>query len=453
MIDKIELFENTKISKAVWNLALPTILSMVVIIIYNIADTYFIGQTNNTSMVAAISLSMPLFLLFNAIGNLFGTGGSTTISRNLGEKREARAKKVSSFSYWCSLLSGIIFGAAILLLRNNIVSLLGANGDTKEFVFQYISILALGAPLIILSFASGIILRSEGASKQSMIGSIIGTITNIILDPILILHFNLGVEGAAIATVVGNAFSTIYYTQYIIRKSSYLSIKFSDFSGKDKILINVVSIGLAGSIADAMMSFVNILYNNFLSSYGTAAIAAAGISLKGSFILAMIIIGLATGAQPLIGYNFGSKNTKRLKDSINYTLKMGIIIGTLISIILIIFARPFVSSFIDDSEVIRIGTSMLRILNSSGCILIFNFIPMIALQAFGKVKASLFLSIARQGIIFVPTAIIANNLFKLNGLMWSQPIADFATFIIGSILLYSELNKIIKEEKDREIIA
>ena len=286
-----------------------------------------------------------------------------------------------------------------------------------------------------------------------MIGSIIGTITNIILDPILILHFNLGVEGAAIATVVGNTFSTIYYTQYIIRKSSYLSIKFSDFSGKDKIFVNVVSIGLAGSIADAMMSFVNIIYNNFLSAYGTAAIAAAGIALKGSFILVMIIIGLATGAQPLIGYNFGSKNIKRLKDSINYTLKMGIIIGTLISIILIIFAKPFVSSFIDDSEVIRIGTSMLRILNASGCILVFNFIPMIALQAFGKVKASLFLSIARQGIIFVPTAIIANKLFKLNGLMWSQSIADFATFIIGSILLYSELNKIIKEEKERAIIA
>jgi putative MATE family efflux protein len=442
MEDRTELFENAPISKAVWKLALPTMIAMIVMVVYNLADTYFIGQTGNTNMVAAVSLALPLFMLCNAVGNLFGIGGSTTISRNMGEGKNDRVKHVSSFSLWGSVVAGIIFGTFILVFMDTIIELVGANDGTKQFVRDYLFIIAIGAPFIILSFTFSNIVRSEGASKESMIGSMIGTITNIVLDPIMILLLDLNVKGAAYATVIGNIAACGYYIYYMANKTHALSISIKDIKVKSGIAKDVFGIGIAGSLNNLMMTIVNIIYNNSLLIYGNAAIAAAGIATKSSFVLAMALIGLAMGAQPLVGYSYGANNYNRLKETIKYILKVGVIIGTIIAIILALSANYFVKAFISDPKVIEYGTRMIRILSVTGPILMFNFVAMITLQSMGKTVASLFMSISRQGILFIPAIIIAGKFFGLNGLMWAQPIADIGASLIGSILLLNVMRNL-----------
>jgi putative MATE family efflux protein len=442
-----ELFEKAPINKAVWKLALPTMISMIVMIVYNLADTYFIGQTGNTNMVAAISLALPLFMLCNAVGNLFGIGGSTTISRNMGEGRKNRVKHVSSFAIWGSIFAGIIFGIFVLIFIDPIIQIIGANKETAQFVKDYLTIIAAGAPFIILSFTFSNIVRAEGASKEAMIGSMIGTITNIILDPIMILLLGMNVKGAAYATVIGNMAACIFYIYYMSCNTQNLSGNLRDFKIKDCIAQDVFKIGIAGSLNNLMMSIVNIFYNNYLLMYGNAAIAAAGIATKGSFIMGMILIGLAMGAQPLVGYSYGANNYDRLKDTLKYTLKVGVIIGTIIAALLAIFANYFTKSFINDTEVIEYGTKMLRILSVTGPILMFNFVSMITLQSMGKTVASLFMSVSRQGILFVPTIIIASKYFGLDGLMWAQPIANIGASLIGVLLLVNVMRNLKTNKK------
>lgn len=442
MTNRTQLFENSPIHKAVWNLALPTLISMLVTVLYNLADTYFIGKTGDTKMVAAITLAFPLFMLCSAVGNLFGIGGSSTISRNMGEGRLQRVKNVSAFAIWGSILSGIIFGACILIFMNNVIQLLGSDTQTSQYVKDYLSIIAIGAPFIILSLTFTNIVRSEGASRQAMTGSMIGTISNIILDPIMILYFDFNVQGAAYATVIGNMAACIYYFIYMKHKTEVLSGRLKHFKISEGVLKDVFKIGVASFFNHIIMTIANIIYNNFLLVYGTAAVAAAGIAAKGSLIMTMVLVGIAVGAQPLIGYNYGANNYNRLNNTIKYILKTGIILGTLIAITIALTAKYFVRSFINDPLVIEYGTKMLRVLSITGPVLMFNFVAMITLQSMGKTAASLLMSISRRGLLSIPAFIITSKYFGLSGLIWAQPVADILASLLGAILLFYAVKKI-----------
>ena len=309
-----DLFEKASVPKAVALMAIPTIVTMLVVVIYNMADTFFIGQTGDAMQVAAVSLATPVFMVFMALGNLFGIGGSSAISRALGEKNEQRARHISAFCCYGSLGVGILMTLIFILFMDGILKMIGASPATIDYARQYLTFVAIGAPFVMFGTAYGNIVRGEGAAKESMIGNLIGTITNIILDPIMILWLGWGVSGAAVATVLGNVAACIFYLYYLLhKKETVLSIKPSDFQWKNRIASGVFSIGIPASLNNILMSCANILLNKVLISYGDTPVAAMGIAMKANMIVILLQIGLCVGIQPLIGYNYGARNVKRLK--------------------------------------------------------------------------------------------------------------------------------------------
>lgn len=437
-----DLFEQAPISKAVAQLSLPTIAIMMVTVCYNLADTFFVGQTGDSMQVAAVSLAMPIFLILLAFGNLFGIGGSATISRFLGEQKLAEIRNISSFCFYGGLATGVLLAAITIPLMHVIVPLTGATTATYDFVYQYLIFIAIGAPFVIISTAFGSIVRSIGLAKQSMIGMMIGTITNIILDPIMILLLDMGVVGAAVATVIGNLFATLYFIQLLRKSDGIFSIHITHCKISLFLLGNIIKIGIPAAINNILMSVANIICNVFLSKYGEVPIAAMGISLKSGMIFAMFHLGLSMGVQPLIGYNYGARNYDRMKQIIKYVIKVSLCAGLVFLIFFQLSAASIVSAFISDIEVVEIGTKMLRIQSTTAIILGIMFISMSALQSMNQGVSSLVLSVCRQGVIFIPVAFIADQIWGLDGLIFAQPVADFASVVIGAILLKRALGKL-----------
>ena len=316
---------------------------MLVVVIYNMADTFFIGQTGDAMQVAAVSLATPVFMVFMALGNLFGIGGSSAISRALGEKNEQRARHISAFCCYGSLGVGILMTLIFILFMDGILKMIGASPATIDYARQYLTFVAIGAPFVMFGTAYGNIVRGEGAAKESMIGNLIGTITNIILDPIMILWLGWGVSGAAVATVLGNVAACIFYLYYLLhKKETVLSIKPSDFQWKNRIASGVFSIGIPASLNNILMSCANILLNKVLISYGDTPVAAMGIAMKANMIVILLQIGLCAGIQPLIGYNYGARNVKRLKKIFFFTGLCAVIMGTVLTLLMVIARKPII---------------------------------------------------------------------------------------------------------------
>lgn len=440
-----DIFEKAPIPKAVATLALPTILSMLVTIFYNMADTFFVGQTGDELQVAAVSVTTPVFLLLMAVGNIFGIGGSSLISRLLGQREHDKVKHVSAFCFYGGILAGIIMMFLFLLGMNPILSLIGCSSDTLGYAREYLSYISYGAVFVVLSTAFGNVVRAEGAAKIAMIGMMIGTVVNIVLDPIMILTMDMGVAGAAIATVIGNVCSVIFYVWYLICGKSILSISPKDFMVKNHIFTGVCSIGLPASINNVLMSTSNIVMNKFLASYGDTEVAAMGIAMKANMLVILLQIGLATGIQPLIGYNYGSGNTGRMKKIMRFGMMCNVLFGITITIVYFIFTEPIIRIFIDKAGVIAPGVNMLRAIMLSGpfvgILFVFNF----TFQAMGKAVPSLVLSLSRQGLVFFPVLLLANHFIGLNGIVYSQPIADFIA-IFMALFMFLIINRNMKKK-------
>ncbi|MDD3617424.1 MAG: MATE family efflux transporter [Lachnospiraceae bacterium] len=436
-----ELFENAPVGKAVAKMAIPTIITMLVVVIYNMADTFFIGQTGDAMQVAAVSLATPVFMVFMALGNLFGIGGSSAISRALGSKSLERAKKICSFCCYGSLGLGIIIFVCYLGGMNMILKLIGATENTIGFAREYLTIIAVGGPFIMFATAFGNILRGEGAAKESMIGNMIGTLTNIVLDPIMILGLGMGVSGAAWATVIGNVAASAFYVVFFLRKKSILSISPKEFSMKGGIATDVIKIGIPASLNNILMSVSNIVLNNALIQYGDTPVAAMGVALKTNMLVVLLQIGLCAGIQPLIGYNYGAKNYKRLNSIFKFTGICAIVMGTILTVV-IFFTKAFIiKAFINDAEVVRIGTQMVIALQISGPIIGLLFLSINTLQGMGKAIPSLILTVCRQGIMFIPMIYILNALFKMDGVIYAQSVADYGSIILGIVICLIILKK------------
>lgn len=444
-MNRTELFETAPISKAVTTLAVPTMLGMLVTVIYNMADTFFIGRTGDSNQVAAVSVALPVFLLLMAVGNIFGIGGGSYISRLLGRREERKVKETSSFCFYACIAMGFLSMFLFLVFMDPILSVIGTSANTYDFTRTYLVVIAFGAPFVCLQSALGQIVRSEGASKQAMIGMMIGTVVNIILDPIMILSMEMGVAGAAWATIIGNACSVVYYLWYFFRCDTSLSVDPRDFSMKDGIFRNVLAIGIPVSINNMLMSLANIVLNRYAVQYGDSVVAAFGVVNKIVMIDVMLLLGLSQGVQPFIGYNYAAKNYKRMNGSISFSIKVSIVMGMLFTVLAFAFGPTMIGIFIDDPVVIGIGT---RILQATLCIaplLGLQFIFMNAFQAFGMAGYSLILSLCRQGLAFFPAVIIGNLLFGLNGIVWAQPIADVASITIASLLYLRTYRKLKKQ--------
>ena len=449
---KIDIFENYPVYKALITLALPTILGMLVNVFYNMVDTFFVGQTNDPNQVAAVSLTMPIYLVLMSFGSIYGIGGASYISRSLGARNYDKAKQVSSFAFFASVITGFVCMIVFLLFLNNILKLSGASQNTYKFAKDYLLIVAFGAVFVVCQMSLGQIVRSEGSSKEAMIGMMLGTIINIILDPIMILYMNMGVAGAALATIIGNASSTLYYIWHIAKKSSFLSIRLKDFSLSKDILNNVFSIGFPVFMNNVLISIANILINNFASRYNDNVVAGLGVSQRIFMLVLLVFIGLGQGVQPFIGYNFASKNYKRMNTSIKLSCLFSFVSGIIFLIFAFIFSKELIAIFIKNDEVIEYGSKFLIAAYSVAPIIGFQFIFISTFQALGKALPSLILSVCRQGIAFVPAIYFGTKFFGINGIIWSQPIADVVSILLsGGMYIYIYITTKKKNMLENEI--
>lgn len=447
-MNKNELFESMPVKKAVMHMSLPLMASMLVTVIYNMADIFFVGQTGDANQVAAVSLTTPIFMFLMALGNIFGMGGASFISRTLGEKNVKKVKHISSFCFYSSVLLGFLSMIILIIVMKPILNLLGTSNNTVEYCRKYLTYYLLGAPAVLSSFTLSNIIRSEGASKQAMIGNMMGTIINIILDPIMILVLGMGVSGAAMATVIGNVVAVIYFIIYILKKSTVLSIKIRDYSIKEGMIPNIMAIGIPASVNNILMSISYIFVNNYLKVYGDNVIAAMGIANKAISIVTLLLVGFAAGSQPLFGYAYGSKNYKRLKELLRFEFSVVIVGGIIGGIIIFVFSNPIIKVFINDENIITYGVLILRALISSAPIVGIVLVLSNTFQAMGKGVQSMILSISRQGVIFIPVLAIMSSIAKLNGVIYAQPITDLLTAILA-ISIFLGVRKELKEDRKK----
>ena len=453
--DNTLVFSEYKIPKAVAALALPSMLGMLINIIYNLADTFFVGQTGDANQVSAVSLSMPLFLLFIALGNLFGVGGCAFISRSLGEGNRDKIKTISSFCIYTGIAAGVVLGVIFITLRKPILYLIGASDASVGFASEYLMWVSLGSPFIVTGITVGNLIRGEGAAKSSVTGMIIGQIANIVLDPVFILGkgdrlfffnlpfgFDMGVAGAAIATVLGNVLSVLYFLIFFLRGKSILSITPKRYSAKNGIAKGVISVGMPAALNNLLMSISNIVINMFLSHYGDTAVAAMGVAMKANMLVVMLQLGLAQGIQPLVGYCYGAKNYKRMKNSIRFGMMCNLIIGATMTAFYIFFRKQVIGMFIDNAEVVDYGVKMLTALMSSGAFLGIMFIINFSFQGMGKGFQSLMLAVGRQGLVFLPLLFIMDKLIGLEGIIWAQPAADYVCIVLSIIMLAVVVKKL-----------
>ncbi len=441
-----EIFKNAPVPKAVLSNAIPAIISMIMVLAYNLADTFFIGQTKNAYMVAAVSVATPAFLIFMAIGMLFGIGGTSLISRMLGQGKNEKAKSISSFCFWTGLVIGIISMALIWVFNKPICYLVGASDETLEYTSQYLSILAVSVPFLIISNMYSNIIRAEGCAQKAMVGMIIGNVANIVLDPVMILLFKWNIAGAAIATTIGNILATLYYMQHLISKNSLLSIRLKDYKAGDHIATGVLAIGIPASFNSLLMSTSNIIINNLMKVYGDMAVAGLGVAMKVNMIVVMLLIGLGTGIQPLLGYCFGAKNKQRYLAVLKFSVCLALAMSVVMTIICYIGAGPLVTAFLEDKDAFSFGFKFSRIYIISGPVLGVLFVMINAIQSTGAALPSLVLSISRQGLLFIPILFILNALTDTaQMLVIAQPVTDYLATAFSVILFIITYKKYFKD--------
>ncbi|MDO4633196.1 MAG: MATE family efflux transporter [Eubacteriales bacterium] len=429
-----DIFTSMPVRKAYMKLAIPVVMSMVITLVYNMVDTFFIARTNNATLVAGVVLCSPIFTLMIAIGDILGLGGSSVISRQFGMQKFERGQKLSAFCFCGAIVEGLIVAALLFALRTPVLHLLGADNDTLPYAMQYYSYLLLGAPFIILSFSPANILRTEGLAKESMFGTVLGAVINMILDPIFIFGLGLGAAGAAIATVIGYLCSDLFFLWVLLTKSQRLSARPKDVNVTRREILDILAIGIPASITNLMQSICVTLTNRTLLPYGTNSIAAMGIVMKVSMIATLILIGFAYGAQPLIGFNYGANNRKRLKEVLSFGYRFEIFTAPLFTALLSLAAGPILGVFMDDPEIVRLGVPMLRLQQAGMIFMSIVLVTTCTFQAAGKALGAFLLSVNRQGILFMVVLLTASRFFGYYGILASQAVSDLLTAILAVVL-------------------
>lgn len=439
----IKYLKDEPIKKAIAHLSIPMMIGMSAGTIYNVINAYFIGLMNDTAMISAITLGLPIFTVLMAFGNMFGVGGGTFITRLVAKNEDEKAKKVAVYTFYASIISGILLGIIAFLSIGPIVKLLGADANTLSYTTQYSTTLFTGGFSIILNFALEQIVRSEGDSKESMYGMFISVIISTILDVLFILILNMHVYGAALSIILANIASSIYYIWYLETKSENLKgfLHFFKLSLKDQT--EIYKIGVSELIQSAFLIVTTLLLNNFSIQHGEGVVASFGIALRIVQIPEFFTMGIVLGVMPLIAYNFSNKNLSRLKESIKYSTLFIFVISVLFAGIVYIFRNQVMHAFSSDTSVLQIGSYILVAMLIST---IFNGLTalfMTIYQASGEGIATGIMAIS-QGCLYIPVVITLHYFYGLHGLIWSMTITEITTCLIG-IVLFIIYNKKLKK--------
>ena len=439
----IKYLKDEPIKKAIAHLSIPMMIGMSAGTIYNVINAYFIGLMNDTAVISAITLGLPIFTVLMAFGNMFGVGGGTFITRLVAKNEDEKVKKVAGYTFYASIISGILLGIIAFLSIGPIVKLLGADANTLSYTTQYSTTLFTGGFSIILNFALEQIVRSEGASKESMYGMFISVIISTILDVLFILILNMHVYGAALSIILANIASSIYYIWYLETKSENLKgfRHFFKLSLKDQT--EIYKIGVSELIQSAFLIVTTLLLNNFSIQHGEGVVASFGIALRIVQIPEFFTMGIVLGVMPLIAYNFSNKNLSRLKESIKYSTLFIFVISVLFAGIVYIFKNQVMHAFSSDTSVLQIGSYILVAMLIST---IFNGLTalfMTIYQASGEGIATGIMAIS-QGCLYIPVVITLHYFYGLHGLIWSMTITEITTCLIG-IVLFIIYNKKLKK--------
>lgn len=444
--DSMTVFEKAPIPKAVLKNAIPAMAAMLMVLIYNLADTFFISQTRSDILVAAVSLATPVFLIFMAVGTVFGIGGTSVISRAFGAGRGEYAKKVCAFCMWSCVAAGIVMSAGFLIFMEHILTLIGASADTWEPAKTYLTIVALGGPFVLVSNCYSNILRAEGQPNKAMAGQVLGNLLNVLLDPIMILTFHWGIAGAAIATVIGNVVGAGYYILYYLRGQSSLSIHIRDFAVKNQICTNVLSIGIPASLGSLLMSVSQIVVNARMAGYGDMAVAGMGVAMKVTMITGMVCIGFGQGVQPLLGYCVGARLWERFKKIMRFSIFFSLGLSAAMTGLCYLLRDSIIQVFLTDPSAFDYATTFTSILLTTSFLFGVFYVLTNALQSMGAAAQALIINLSRQGIIYIPALFLLQAVLEANGLAWAQPVADLLSTALVAVLYLWTSRKMMSEK-------
>lgn len=431
------LFEEAPVSRAVISLAVPTVISQLITVVYNMADTFFIGQIGDPNQVAAVSLCMPMFVLLTGLANLFGIGASSLMSRSLGNGEPLKAKQTASFSIWTSIAVSLIYGLILALIQPVLLPGVGADEETYGFCCQYIFwTITIGAVPTVLNQELAHLVRAEGRSAQASFGVAMGGILNIILDPIFIFPLGLEIAGAAIATMLSNVAATLYFLLLIARGRKSMNISFHpwNYTVKQGIPREVMLVGLPSCLMNLMGVLSNITLNKLMAGYSNAAVAGIGVAKKVDMLSYAIATGMSQGVLPLIGYNYSAQNYGRMKKAIKVNFLMSFTIALLGTLFLFTCAGSIVHAFIDDPETIEYGQLFQRIICITGPCISVTMLAITSFQSVGKKWEPALLSLLRKGGLDIPFMFVMNALAGVRGIVWATPIADLGAMIVAILL-------------------
>lgn len=436
MLKSQELFQNKPVWTAIFSMAIPSCITILIMFLYNIADMFFIGQLRDTAQVAAVSIVSPVFSLAAAAATMLGIGGCSVIAKAAGAERTEEAKTCASLCFYAAVFMGLLCTAVMLLASDAVLKLLGANAEILEYAKHYMRILALGAPMMLLSTTLAALIRADGAIKEGLIGNMTGTVLNILLDPLFILVFGWGVRGAAAATLLGNSVSTAYYVVYILKKGQLLSLKPAYALQNPKPLLHIIAVGMPNGISSILSGFAATFSNNLLVLYGTNAVAAMAAAGKTTMIISMIQMGICMGVQPMLAYNYGAGNVVRLKEILKKLGILTVTVGFVSAAACIIAKNTLVGMFLKEPAAADMGKQLVIYLVLASPVIGFYYLGTNFQQAAGKAMTATILSLLRQGLLLIPLLFLMNRLVGFLGIALAHTLADGTATIIAVTVMY-----------------
>lgn len=447
---KTELFESMPIPKAVVTLSVPSVISSLVMVIYSLADTFFVGMMNDPVQNAAVTLAAPLLLAFNAVNNLFGIGSSSMMSRALGRKDYDTVYRSSAFGFYASLICSLLFSLLYGVLQSPILVMLGANAETIQATADYLFwTVLLGSAPSILNVVLAYLVRAEGSSLHASIGTMCGCLLNIVLDPIFILPWglSLGAAGAGCATCLSNTVACLYFfvLLFVKRGKTYVCIKPSMFRPSKQIVKGVCGVGIPASIQNLLNVTGMTILNNFTSAYGSDPVAAMGIAQRVNMVPFQIAMGFSQGIMPLISYNYTSGNIKRMKKTFMFTAKISL--GFILAVMLtfVFAAEPIISMFMKNESIVAYGAAFQRGFCFALPFLCIDFLALGVFQSCGMGMKSFIFAVVRKIVLEIPALFVLNWLFPLYGLAYAQFVAELILGTIAVVVLVRMFRRLERE--------
>lgn len=446
--DSLYFLEKAPVPKAIAHMAIPMTLSMVLDLVYNLVNAFFIGQLSNTAMMAAITLAFPFQILLMGVAQIFGVGAGTLIARLLGEKNEEAVKRTSAVAFYLSLAAGVLVTVVLLPILQPLLGLMGIRGEALTATSDYLVVMLLGSPFVIATIALAELIRSEGASTASMTGMVISIVINICLDPLLIFVFKMNVTGAALATVLANFVAVAFFVRHLAFKSPYQSLKLRDFRPTKALLADIFQVGFAAFLFSTLMIVAALVFNVYALKYGDSVVAAFGVANRLVQIVEFLGSGIFAGIVPLMAYSYASGNHHRLSQVIRTSLTVFATITLVLGTLFFVFRIPIFSLFSGDPQVLQIGfvilAAMLLATLFSGISSIYTDV----FQAFGAGLQSNAMALIR-GLALVPMIVLGNLWFGLEGTIWSLMAAEVTASILGTLLWLASRKKLMSRPLER----